>query len=95
MSFMVGEDGVIYQKDLGDKTSEAAATVTSYNPGEGWTVVLSPEGANSRVATKREKVTLKRRACATSLLGPNTTGIKAASSFVSFHSVSGSGKCRS
>jgi hypothetical protein len=55
MTFMVGENGVIYQKDLGGKTGEAAATVTSYNPGEGWTVVLSPEGANSRVAQSAKK----------------------------------------
>jgi hypothetical protein len=47
MSFMVGEDGVIYQKDLGEKTSEAAAAINSYNPGEGWTVVLAPEAGNT------------------------------------------------
>ncbi len=51
MSFMVGEDGVIYQKDLGEKTSEAAAAINSYNPGEGWTVVLAPERPNAPVAT--------------------------------------------
>jgi hypothetical protein len=55
MSFMVGEDGVVYQKDLGEKTSELAPSITSYNPGEGWNVVLSPEGANSRVAQRAKK----------------------------------------
>jgi hypothetical protein len=47
MSFMVGEDGVIYQKDLGEKTSETATAINSYNPGEGWTVVLAPERPNA------------------------------------------------
>ena len=46
MSFMVGEDGVVYEKDLGAKTGETAATITTYDPGEGWTVVLAPESAN-------------------------------------------------
>jgi hypothetical protein len=55
MTFMVGEDGVIYQKDLGEKTSEAAAGINSYNPGEGWTVVLSPERPNFPVGLRSAK----------------------------------------
>jgi hypothetical protein len=55
MSFMVGEDGVVYQKDLGEKTSELAPSIASYNPGEGWNVVLSPDGANSRAAQRAKK----------------------------------------
>ena len=47
MTFLVGKDGVVYQKDLGEKTAEAAAVITDYNPGEGWTVVLAPEPANA------------------------------------------------
>ncbi len=47
MTFLVGKDGVIYQKDLGEKTAEAAAAISAYNPGEGWTVVLAPEPANA------------------------------------------------
>jgi hypothetical protein len=52
MTFMVGKDGVIYQKDLGEKTSEEAAAITAYNPGEGWTVVLKPEPGNAAAGTK-------------------------------------------
>jgi Protein of unknown function (DUF2950) len=55
MSFMVGEDGVVYQKDLGEKTSERAPSITSYNPGEGWNVVLSPDGTSSSVAQRAKK----------------------------------------
>ena len=35
MTFMVGTDGLIYQKDLGDKTANAAS-IAEYNPGDGW-----------------------------------------------------------
>jgi len=39
MTFIVAKDGVVYQKDLGDTTSDAAA-MTEYNPGDGWTPAL-------------------------------------------------------
>jgi hypothetical protein len=36
MSFIVGEDGVVYEKDLGERTPEVAAGITDYDPGDGW-----------------------------------------------------------
>ncbi len=36
MTFIVGQDGIIYQKDLGEKTSDVAAAMAEYNPGDGW-----------------------------------------------------------
>ena len=36
MSFMVGENGVVYEADLGEDTLAAAAAITSFDPGEGW-----------------------------------------------------------
>jgi hypothetical protein len=36
MTFIVGKDGVVYQKDLGEKTTELAAGLTEYDPGDGW-----------------------------------------------------------
>jgi len=39
MTFIVGKDGVIYQKDLGVNTTDLAAAMSEYNPGEGWTRV--------------------------------------------------------
>lgn len=53
MSFLVGQDGVIYQKDLGEKTTEEAAAISEYNP-EGWDVVLAPE-SNAPVGAKSAK----------------------------------------
>ena len=51
MTFLLGTDGVIYQKDLGEKTGETAAAITEYDPGNGWTLVLAPE-ANPLPGTK-------------------------------------------
>ncbi len=36
MTFMVGPDGVVYQKDLGEKTGDMAVAMAEFNPGEGW-----------------------------------------------------------
>jgi hypothetical protein len=46
MSFIVGKDGVIYQQDLGEKSSAAPEIVTAYDPNKSWTVV-TPESANA------------------------------------------------
>jgi hypothetical protein len=40
MTFIIGKDGNVYQKDLGEKTTELAATIAEYNPGDGWNSVL-------------------------------------------------------
>ena len=36
MTFVVDKDGVVYQKDLGEKTVELAQAMAQYNPGDGW-----------------------------------------------------------
>ena len=36
MSFIMGPDGVVYQKDLGEETAKAAAAIKAFDPGEGW-----------------------------------------------------------
>ncbi len=36
MTFIVGEDGVVYQKDLGKKTDVLAKAMTEYNPTSSW-----------------------------------------------------------
>lgn len=37
MTFMLSREGVVYQKDLGPHTDEAAAFIYSYNPDGSWT----------------------------------------------------------
>ncbi|MGA8042840.1 MAG: DUF2950 domain-containing protein [Terracidiphilus sp.] len=36
MTFMVGADGVVYQKDLGAKTAELVQSIRAYNPDASW-----------------------------------------------------------
>jgi hypothetical protein len=43
MTFMVNQDGVVWQRDLGEDTATAAATITQFNPDDNWTP-LAPEG---------------------------------------------------
>lgn len=45
MTFIVGKDGIIYQKDLGEKTTDVATVMTEYNPGDGWDRVIGTESA--------------------------------------------------
>jgi hypothetical protein len=35
-TFMVGQDGVVYEKDLGTKTNVVAGTMKEYNPNSSW-----------------------------------------------------------
>jgi hypothetical protein len=39
MSFIVNQDGVVYQQDLGPKTAAVAADISRYDPASGWTEV--------------------------------------------------------
>lgn len=36
MTFIMAADGVVYQKDLGEKTAEKAAAMKEFDPGPGW-----------------------------------------------------------
>ena len=37
MTFIVNHDGIVYQKDLGPKTSQVANAMKAFNPDAGWT----------------------------------------------------------
>lgn len=37
MTFILGPDGVVYQKDLGPTTTDSAASIREYNPTDGFT----------------------------------------------------------
>lgn len=54
-TFIVGKDGVIYEKNLGENSAAAAAAIAAYNPGEGWAVVLAPESPNAGAAPRNAK----------------------------------------
>jgi len=36
MTFIINQNGIVYQKDLGEKTSELAGAITEYNPDSTW-----------------------------------------------------------
>jgi len=36
MTFVVNQDGVVYQQDLGEQTSDLASKITAYNPDSSW-----------------------------------------------------------
>lgn len=39
MTFIINQDGVLYQKDLGKATAEAVTAMSAFDPGAGWQVV--------------------------------------------------------
>lgn len=41
MTFIVNQQGRVYQKDLGEKTAKVVRSMKAYDPGEGW--VISPD----------------------------------------------------
>jgi hypothetical protein len=43
MTFIVNQDGVVWQRDLGADTAQAAAAITQFDPDNSWTP-LAPEG---------------------------------------------------
>jgi hypothetical protein len=50
-TFIVNQDGVVYQKDLGKDTEKVAAAMTVFNPDKTWTkvadMVVDPDAADS------------------------------------------------
>ena len=43
MTFLVGPDGVVYEKDLGPKTADLAKAMTAYNPDKTWKPAASED----------------------------------------------------
>jgi hypothetical protein len=43
MTFLVGKDGVVYEKDLGKKTESAANSIKSYDPDSSWKKSEEPQ----------------------------------------------------
>jgi hypothetical protein len=43
MTFMVGEDGIVYEKDLGKKTEGLAKSMKEYKPNPGWWKTETPQ----------------------------------------------------
>ena len=48
MSFLAGETGTLYQKDLGESTTDTAAAMTQVNPADGWVTTTTQKGSAAR-----------------------------------------------
>jgi hypothetical protein len=51
MTFIVNQDGKVYQRNLAEKTSQSAAAMKAYNPDSEWTLVAD-EGVANAVSEK-------------------------------------------
>lgn len=47
MTFIVDKDGVVYQSDLGEKTTEVASSMTEYNPSAEWRPAIPPQSGGA------------------------------------------------
>ncbi len=47
MTFIVGQDGVVYEKDLGKQTNELAKSMKAYNPDSSWQKAEDQEGTTA------------------------------------------------
>jgi hypothetical protein len=48
MTFIIGKDGAIYQKDLGEKTGDIALATTQFDQAYGWNPTVPQTGAATR-----------------------------------------------
>jgi hypothetical protein len=48
MTFFIGKNGVVYQKDLGEKTGGVALAMTEFNLADGWSPVVPHSGKTLR-----------------------------------------------
>jgi hypothetical protein len=49
MTFLVGKDGVVYQRDLGEKTRDVASGMTEFNRADGWSPAMPHDDAGTQV----------------------------------------------
>jgi Protein of unknown function (DUF2950) len=48
MTFAVGKDGEVYQKDLGEKSGDVASGMTEFHPADGWNPAVTHTGTAAR-----------------------------------------------
>jgi len=47
MTFIVNQNGKVYERNLGEKSADTGAAMTEFNPGQGWSVVAG-DGASTQ-----------------------------------------------
>ena len=53
MTFLVGPDGTVYEKDLGPKTPDLAKAINAYNPDKTWKVAWSDEDSEASASNSQ------------------------------------------
>jgi len=43
MTFLLSNEGILYEKDMGENTAAIAASIQIYNPDDYWTQIAKPE----------------------------------------------------
>jgi hypothetical protein len=51
MTFIVNQDGVVFQKDLGEDTATLVEAIKSFDPDSSWTAIVPPEVTAETAAT--------------------------------------------
>ena len=51
MTFIVNQDGVVFQKDLGEDTAKAVETIQKFDPDSSWTAIVPPDVSSATPAT--------------------------------------------
>jgi hypothetical protein len=54
MTFIVNQDGIVYQRCLGEKTAELASHMKEYNPATGWAAVTE-QGITDLMADSKQE----------------------------------------
>jgi hypothetical protein len=51
MTFIVNQDGVVFQKDLGEDTASVVETIQKFDPDSSWTAIVPPDVGSETSAT--------------------------------------------
>ncbi len=51
MTFIINQDGVVFQKDLGEDTATAVDTIQKFDPDSSWTAIVPPDLGGEASAT--------------------------------------------
>jgi Protein of unknown function (DUF2950) len=50
MTFIINQDGVVFQKDLGEDTATVVETIKAFDPDSSWTAIVPPDAESAAAA---------------------------------------------
>jgi hypothetical protein len=51
MTFIVNQDGVVFQKDLGEDTATVVESIQKFDPDSSWTAIVPPDVSSEAPAS--------------------------------------------